>query len=89
MAIMDLSQTLKLPEDVVNHLPIINITGNRIILIENFKSIVDYQEDHIRIKTRKMFLTILGSKLSVEYYNQEEIKILGKINKIEFEVFHE
>ncbi|MGN0161598.1 MAG: YabP/YqfC family sporulation protein [Lachnospiraceae bacterium] len=86
---MDLSQTLKLPEDVVNHLPIINITGNRIILIENFKSIVDYQEDHIRIKTRKMFLTILGSKLSVEYYNQEEIKILGKINKIEFEVFHE
>lgn len=86
---MALSNSLKFPEEVVRNLPIINITGDRSIFIENFKSIVDYHEDYIRIKAKNMFLSLSGCKLTIEYYNQEEIKILGNITKIEFEVFHE
>ncbi|MDD6572556.1 MAG: YabP/YqfC family sporulation protein [Thermoflexaceae bacterium] len=67
---------------------IINIMGNNSLLIENFKAIMEYKNDFVRIKAKDKIISIHGSKLAIEYYNAEEIKIIGKINSIFFEVIN-
>lgn len=86
---MDLSRSLHLPEDVVKHSSIINILGNHSILIENFKSIMDYKEDFVKIKAKNRIISIHGERLTIEYYNREEIKINGRMNSIFFEVLRD
>lgn len=86
---MDLSRSLHLPEDVVKKSSIINILGNHSILIENFKSIMDYKEDFVKIKAKNRIISIHGERLTIEYYNREEIKINGRMNSIFFEVLRD
>ncbi|MCM1467858.1 MAG: YabP/YqfC family sporulation protein [Alistipes sp.] len=86
---MDLSRSLHLPEDVVKKSSIINILGDHSILIENFKSIMDYKEDFVKIKAKNRIISIHGERLTIEYYNREEIKINGRMNSIFFEVLRD
>lgn len=86
---MDLSRSLHLPEDVVKKSSIINILGNHSILIENFKSIMDYKQDFVKIKAKNRIISIHGERLTIEYYNREEIKINGRMNSIFFEVLRD
>lgn len=84
---MGIIKNLNLPEDVVKRSSIISIMGNSII-IENFKSIMDYKSEFIKIKAKDKIIAIYGNRLNIEYYNREEIKVTGTINSIFFEVFH-
>lgn len=83
---MNLLKSFHLPEDVVKSSSIINILGNNTIIIENFKTIMSYKSDKIKVKAKDKYLTIYGSKLFIEYYNNEEIKITGRFEQIQFEV---
>ena len=83
---MGIVKSLNLPEDVIRKTSIISILGNTIV-VENFKSIMDYKSDFIRIKAKDKIISIQGTKLNVEYYNREEIKVTGTINSIYFEVY--
>ncbi len=85
---MSLVKNLNLPEDVVKKSSIISILGNT-ILIENFKSIMEYKNDFIKIKAKDKIISLYGSRLTVIYYNREEIKVTGVINNIIFEVYGE
>lgn len=83
---MDLFKTLRLPEDVAQNSSIITIKGNNSIMIENFKTIMTYKNDLMKIKAKDKIISIFGSNLSVEYYNSDEIKVSGKFEQIQFEV---
>lgn len=82
---MNLTRSLHLPEDVVKNSSIINILGSHAMVIENFKAIMEYKDDYIRVKAKDKIISIHGKKLEIEYYNTEEIKITGKMNSIFFE----
>ena len=53
--------------------------------IENFKSIMEYKDDYIKVKSKNKIIIINGEKLFVEGYDKEEIKISGRIDSIFFE----
>jgi sporulation protein YqfC len=63
---------------------IITIVGNSMTCIENFKSIVCYDNDVLKIKTKKGFVDIKGRNLDITYYDDEEILIKGCIISIDF-----
>lgn len=86
---MDVARTLHLPEDVVKKASIINILGNNSMIVENFKAIMEYKDDFIKIKAKDKIISIYGSRLEIAYYNTEEIKILGTMNSIFFEVIRD
>lgn len=83
---MGIKETLHLPEDVMENSSITRIMGNKTMVIENFKAIMEYREDCVKIKAKDKIISVFGRKLSIEYYNQEEIKITGYFNSIFFEV---
>lgn len=80
------SNHLQFPQDVMCGVVIVTVTGRREIMIENFKGIIVYEDERIQIQTKDCKLTILGNHLKVDYYTNEEMKIVGRIHQICYEV---
>lgn len=73
-----------IPSDVVLGYPIITMTGNRSVVIESYRGIIEYRVDMIRIQTKSGQIKVLGKSLNIEYYTSDEMKIEGCIASIEF-----
>lgn len=73
-----------LPQDVVRKCAIITLIGKNQLHIENFKTILEYDEDFIKVRTKDGVLLVSGTNLKVLYFNCEEIKITGIITEIRF-----
>ncbi len=75
-------ETLHLPKDYVLGSAIVTITGNRELFIENYRGILEYTCESLMIQTKTCKIHIQGSRLAIEYYTNEEMKITGCIGKI-------
>lgn len=78
-------ETLELPKDLMYGDSIVTITGRREVLIENYKGILEYTGEYIKIQTKNTKLTVYGKKLSIEYYTNEDMKVVGFVKSIEYE----
>lgn len=75
-------ESLELPRDIMYGAVIITATGRNQVLIENYKGIIEYTREKIRLQTKNCQVTIAGKNLLVEYYTNEEMKITGLIQGI-------
>lgn len=73
-----------LPKDVLLGMPLITMTGQAEVCIENHRGIIEYTEVLIRIKTKIGQIKIIGKKLQIEYYTNDEMKITGRIASVEY-----
>ena len=78
-------EACNLPKDAMLGYPITNIMGNKELRIENYRGILEYDSEMIRIQTKLGQIKILGTDLKIEYYANDEMKIVGEIHQIEFE----
>lgn len=78
-------ESLELPKDLMYGDSIVTITGRREVLIENYKGILEYTEDYIKIQAKNVKLTVYGKQLSIEYYTNEDMKVVGFVKLIEYE----
>ena len=79
-----LTEVLALPKEIVLDLPKITLTGNSQFVIENYKGIIEYGSELIRINTAKGLVKIYGQSLEINTVTNEEIYIAGKIANVEF-----
>ena len=70
--------------DAIVGIPHVTIIGNHEMYIENFCGLLEYETDQIRIQTKTGKIHIKGKNLYIEYYTNEEMKILGIILDIEY-----
>ena len=80
-----LDSLLELPREVASSDVKISIIGFDEILIENYKNILEYQDILIKINTFEGAITVYGFGLKLEQMTDEDIKVKGKIDSIEFE----
>lgn len=78
-------ESLELPKDLMYGASIVTITGRREVLIENYKGILEYNEEYIRVQAKNVKITIFGKQLTIEYYTNEDMKVAGFIKSIEYE----
>lgn len=78
------TETLKLPREVMLDLPLISLTGREEIMIENFKGILEYGDDRIRINTKCGVIRITGKNLVLGQITSECLNIKGVLSSIEF-----
>lgn len=78
------AEIMALPKEIVLDLPKITMIGNTQIFIENYKGIVEYDTEKIRINTSKGLIKIFGQNLEINTVTTEEIFITGGIENIEF-----
>lgn len=78
-------RALDLPQDLAYGCVLVSVTGQNELLIENYRGILEYKDDHIRIQAKDCRVLIVGKRLEVEYYTNEEMKIKGLIEQILYE----
>lgn len=66
---------------------ILTVTGRKEVLIANYKGILEYEDSFIRVQTKNCRILITGAKLAIDYYTNEEMKITGFIEAIQYEGF--
>ena len=65
-------------------IPILTLTGHYEVNIENYRGILEYTEQLIRINVRSGQIRITGKSLEINYYTTTDMKITGKVEKIEY-----
>ena len=73
---------LDMPLDMINGCSRMTVIGNESILLENYKGIVEYEENIIRLSNN---INVFGDRLNIEEITDDDILITGKIKNIEFE----
>ena len=68
--------------DVVQMLPLVELLGDRRVLIENHKGVVLYSHDEIDIKLNIGLLCITGRDLHIAYISGQRLVINGLIKSI-------
>ena len=74
-----LLETLKLPKDICMGALKVTLTGNREAWIENYRGILEYTEGRILLQCKTCQVCFEGSRLSIDYYTNEDMKISGCI----------
>lgn len=78
------SEILDLPKEIVLNIPKLTIVGNGDMMLENYKSIIEYDNSRIRINTGIGVVRITGSRLLIKEITSEDIIISGDIQGLEF-----
>ena len=80
-----IDRILEIPEEVYSNVPKITLTGFDEMIIENFKSILEYEEYYIRISTYIGIININGYNINLKNMTNDDIKITGKIESFDIE----
>lgn len=76
---------LQIPKDIVQGAVLMWVTGRQELCLENYRCIVSYTEEQIRIQAKNCQVVIQGRNLRINYYTCEMMKISGWINNIAYE----
>lgn len=79
-----LSSLFELPKEAVMNLPLMTMIGMEEMSIENYKGVIEYSEERIRIKTAQGIIKLEGRKLNISQITSENVQVEGKIQIIEF-----
>ncbi len=79
-----LARSVDLPLETVCNLSQIQIIGNREMVIEGYKGILEYDDNLLRIRVKGMCLSVWGSDLQLKCMNDENVIITGSLAQIEF-----
>ncbi len=80
-----LDKLLEIPDELISNEPKITIVAFNKCLIENYKSILEYQEFYIRLSTYIGIININGFNMQLNEMTNEDLLIEGKIESIDFE----
>ena len=65
---------------------IMTVTGNKEVILENYKGICEYSDEVLIVVTYKGRIRISGKNLKVLYYTNEELKLKGSLHSVVFEL---
>lgn len=75
----------ELPKDVVLGMPVLTMMGQLEMSIENYRGIIEYTNSLVRIQTKIGQIRVVGKRLQVDYYTNDDMKITGRIESIEYQ----
>lgn len=79
-----LAEKLQLPEDVLSNVPIITAYGNYRFCVENYRNIIEYTDELIRIQTRTGRIHVRGKGLVIAYFRDDAMCVVGNISCVEY-----
>ena len=75
-------EILQIPPDLAKKDCILTLCGRGELYIENYRKILEYKEDRIRILTRNGRLSVEGADLAIASYTGEEMYVTGRIRSL-------
>jgi sporulation protein YqfC len=78
------AEMLDLPKEIVLNIPKVTIVGDRDMMIENYKGVMEYEDTRIRVNTGTGVVKVTGTRLLIREITSEDIIISGDIHALEF-----
>ena len=78
----NITEALELPKEILLHL--ISFIGQEEVTIENYKGILEYSEETVRIGTAAGGLRLEGQGLCLKQLSAECMVVTGRVEKMEF-----
>ncbi len=77
------SKKLGLQPDILDGATIMKAYGDEYVIVENYKSIIEYTEQLVKIQGKYVKVIIGGENLYIESFGPDECRVLGRIQQIE------
>lgn len=84
-----IDRILEIPKELASGAPKITITGFEEMLIENYKGILEYEENLVRINTFMGVVIVNGINLSLNQLTEDDMLVKGQIDSLELEATEE
>lgn len=78
------AKLLEIPGEIVSDRPKITTVGRREVYVENYKSIVAFSEELVKINSQHGMITITGKNMKIREITSEDIIIYGDIDNIDY-----
>ncbi|NLL70572.1 MAG: sporulation protein YqfC [Epulopiscium sp.] len=75
---------LEFPKEVILDLPVISLIGQEELYLENYKGMIEYNDERMRISTSCGILKIEGRGLHLKVMTTENIVVTGTLLRIEY-----
>ena len=72
------------PKDLTMGAAVLTVTGRSEAYVENYRGIIEYTDQKIRLQTKTCQMTFCGEQLHIDYYTEDEMKISGQIGEIRY-----
>ncbi len=80
------AKMLELPEDVISDRPKITTVGRKEVFVENYRGIIEFTNEIVRINSNYGIITITGKDMKIREITNEDIIIFGNIDNIDYVV---
>lgn len=77
-------KALELPVDLVSGMVHFEFSGNREVVIEGCRGVLEYDENIVCIDTGKMKARLMGRELEIRNFTDHSVIIDGFISSVEF-----
>lgn len=81
----DLAERLDLPNEALSGAVKLTAVGDRRLLIENHRGLLEYGSEQIRVSTGRGQIVLRGSELRMSAMNQTELLVSGRLQSLEWE----
>ena len=75
---------LEISADILSDIPRFTINDNTEIQVENYKGILEYEENLVRLMAKNYEIKISGSSLVIMCITDEQVLIRGKIDSLSY-----
>ena len=79
------AESIEMPKDVISNCSKITTYNDNQVIVENYKGILEYTDEKIRIKTPGKILCLCGEKLYINAITENDILIEGKFYNVGWE----
>lgn len=76
---------LDVSDGVLTDMPSIELCGSALCDIDNFKGLLDFSKETVRVNTSGGIVKLTGSDLEIGVVTDENVTVRGCIKKVEFE----
>ena len=80
------AKMLEIPEEVVSDRPKITTVGRKEVFVENYRGIIAFTNEIVRINSNYGIITITGKNMKRREITNEDIIITGDIDNIDYVV---
>lgn len=77
-----LADGVDLPGEAIPGQPLVELSGDRRVLIENHRGVTEYRKDRIGIRVSYGQIAVCGSGLELVRMSKEQLVIRGRIDSI-------
>lgn len=78
------SDKLSIPKDILLNMPVIKVIGDREVIVENHKGILEYTSSTVKLKSVLGELIVTGKGFQIKDISEDNIFISGTVTSLNF-----